>query len=392
MKNLFKAFAVLTCGAFLTASLTSCHSSREEINEVSGQSMKNVVTNTLKVKFNSPLPAGAVIKYGSFTYTATGGETEVVIDPAAESGTLTLGGTLIAQSVKVNFSDRSTLVYEFDVAENAPASAQVPAATVQGGATVNNDGDNQTKTGGVAASFQLVSSDGSSVTPTNAVGLTNPYSLVVFTPAYIPVAKVEKKDYDYAPYAVACQPDGATFDKPAKLSVTVEGASEIGADGFQYQNGSDKPATSLSGDNVEAYVTHFSNWNIILKATCIEGPTEGSVQLAAGSLTAGKNTITYAENFGFTTDAKGVLAKWLKCLFGATATTVDKKATIDAKSNGTYTVKQKTFTYKFKAGNKNFEATVYGEVTWDATYTGGEENKPSSETPSHSGGTGNQPK
>lgn len=386
MKNLFKAFAVLTCGAFLTASLTSCHSSREEINEVSGQSMKNVVTNTLKVKFNSPLPAGAVIKYGSFTYTATGGETEVVIDPAAASGTLTLGGTLIAQSVKVNFSDRSTLVYEFDVASSTSAAQETANDVVTNGKTVSNDNTNKSNTG-VAASFTLAAG-----TTPNTIGLTNNYSLVVFTPAYIPVAKVEKKDYDYAPYAVACQPDGATFDKPAKLSVTVEGASEIGAEGFQYQNGSDKPATSLSGDNVEAYVTHFSNWNIILKATCIEGPTEGSVQLAAGSLTAGKNTVSYAENFGFTTDAKGVLAKWLKCLFGATATTVDKKATIDAKSNGTYTVKQKTFTYKFKAGQKNFEATVYGEVTWDATYTGGEENKPSSETPSHSGGTGNQPK
>jgi len=386
MKNLFKAFAVLTCGAFLTASLTSCHSSREEINEVSGQSMKNVVTNTLKVKFNSPLPAGAVIKYGSFTYTATGGETEVVIDPAAASGTLTLGGTLIAQSVKVNFSDRSTLVYEFDVASSTSAAQETANDVVTNGKTVSNDNTNKSNTG-VAASFTLAAG-----TTPNTIGLTNPYSLVVFTPAYIPVAKVEKTDYNYAPYAVASQPDGATFDKPAKLSVTVEGASEIGAEGFQYQNGSDKPATSLSGDNVEAYVTHFSNWNIILKATCIEGPTEGSVQLAAGSLTAGKNTVSYAENFGFTTDAKGVLAKWLKCLFGATATTVDKKATIDAKSNGTYTVKQKTFTYKFKAGNKNFEATVYGEVTWDATYTGGEENKPSSETPSHSGGTGNQPK
>jgi len=386
MKNLFKAFAVLTCGAFLTASLTSCHSSREEINEVSGQSMKNVVTNTLKVKFNSPLPAGAVIKYGSFTYTATGGETEVVIDPAAASGTLTLGGTLIAQSVKVNFSDRSTLVYEFDVASSTSAAQETANDVVTNGKTVSNDNTNKSNTG-VAASFTLAAG-----TTPNTIGLTNNYSLVVFTPAYIPVAKVEKKDYDYAPYAVACQPDGATFDKPAKLSVTVEGASEIGAEGFQYQNGSDKPATSLSGDNVEAYVTHFSNWNIILKATCIEGPTEGSVQLAAGSLTAGKNTVSYAENFGFKTDAKGVLAKWLKCLFGATATTVDKKATIDAKSNGTYTVKQKTFTYKFKAGQKNFEATVYGEVTWDATYTGGDENKPSSETPSHSGGAGNQPK
>ena len=385
MKNLFKAFAVLTCGAFLTASLTSCHSSREEINEVSGQSMKNVVTNTLKVKFNSPLPAGAVIKYGSFTYTATGGETEVVIDPAAASGTLTLGGTLIAQSLKVSFGDRSTLVFEFDVASSTSAAQETANDVVNNGKTVSNDNTNKSNTG-VAASFTLAAG-----TTPNTIGLTNNYSLVVFTPAYIPVAKVEKTDYNYAPYAVACQPDGATFDKPAKLSVAVEGASEIGAAGFQYQNGNDKPTTTLSGDNVEADVTHFSIWNIILKATCT-GITEGSVDLASGSLTAGKNTITYAENFGFKTDAKGVLAKWLKCLFGATATTVDKKATIDAKSNGTYTVKQKTFTYKFKAGNKDFEATVYGEVSWDATYTGGEENKPSSETPSHSGGTGNQPK
>ena len=386
MKNLFKAFAVLTCGAFLTASLTSCHSSREEINEVSGQSMKNVVTNTLKVKFNSPLPAGAVIKYGSFTYTATGGETEVVIDPAAASGTLTLGGTLIAQSLKVSFGDRSTLVFEFDVASSTSAAQETANDVVNNGKTVSNDNTNKSNTG-VAASFTLAAG-----TTPNTIGLTNNYSLVVFTPAYIPVAKVEKTDYNYAPYAVACQPDGATFDKPAKLSVAVEGASEIGAAGFQYKNGSDEPTTTLNGDNVEAEVTHFSNWNIILKATCIE-ITEGSIDLVPnGTLTAGKNTITYAENFGFKTDAKGVLAKWLKCLFGATATTVDKKATIDAKSNGTYTVKQKTFTYKFKAGNKNFEATVYGEVTWDATYTGGDENKPSSETPSHSGGAGNQPK
>ena len=133
MKNLFKAFAVLTCGAFLTASLTSCHSSREEINEVSGQSMKNVVTNTLKVKFNSPLPAGAVIKYGSFTYTATGGETEVVIDPAAASGTLTLGGTLIAQSLKVSFGDRSTLVFEFDVASSTSAAQETANDVVNNG-------------------------------------------------------------------------------------------------------------------------------------------------------------------------------------------------------------------------------------------------------------------
>lgn len=385
MKNLFKAFAVLTCGAFLTASLTSCHSSREEINEVSGQSMKNVVTNTLKVKFNSPLPAGAVIKYGSFTYTATGGETEVVIDPAAASGTLTLGGTLIAQSLNVSFGDRSTLVFEFDVASSTSTAQETANDVVNNGKTVSNDNTNKSNTG-VAASFTLATG-----TTPNTIGLTNNYSLVVFTPAYIPVAKVEKTDYNYAPYSVACQPDGATFDKPAKLSVTVEGASEIGDAGFQYKNGSDEPTTSLNGDNVEAEVTHFSNWNIILKATCIE-ITEGSVDLASGSLTAGKNTITYAENFGFKTDVKGVLAMWLKCLFGATATTVDKKATIDAKSNGTYTVKQKTFTYKFKAGNKDFEATAYGEVTWDATYTGGEENKPASETPSHSGGTGNQPK
>lgn len=391
----YARFAV--CLGIATA-ITACH--QNEAPDPIGSAIHEDVpvalntTRTLVVQLtgNAADVAAANVKYAGGNGSRSGNIVTFV--NAASNGTVNVTGTgLINQSFPVDFGERSTIVVDVNIVK---ASINVVAqAAAEGGTNVGNDTNNQTTTG-VTGKLNLATNG--SVPDYSAVGTKRDYSLVVYTPAAAPVSSVESgKTYDLTPYAVDCQPEGAKFEPAAHIELTVPGVSAIGNDGILFrhtQTAEDaKDKNVKEGDIVEGNLPHFSPWGIIVSAQCT-GITESSDVIASGALVAGANEVTYGEKCGFEVVSgvkEGtVLWTWLKLLYGASVTKVNKTTSINATGAGSYNISQKVFISSFKAGNASFQVKTFGEPTCTVTYSGTDvpETKPTTPTvPTHSGGS-----
>ncbi len=365
MKNLFKNIAVLTSVVVVAASFASCHNSSEEeapLVPVTKES-KVVTSNTLVVQLTNNI-AGVTVLYNGKEATVVQG-TIYTWSNAAASGTITVGGGSIVpvSPVAVSFGKRNTLVYEIDVQKVSEGKTQ---EEVESGAEVTNDDDNQESTG-AKASLKLPTGVGAHYS-----GAVGEYSLTLFVPTQKPIAPEDIKvnePISVTPFAVNCEPSGTTFDDPGVYTeIEIEGIDEIGADGISYQHTDGTPANrkAVNGNKLSGYLPHFSIWNVIVNATCTS-MTEEKIELASGTLVAGQNTVPYKENCGVEFGVKGILATFIKLIFGASHITVDKTTTIDAKGEGTYIIYQKVYNQTYKAGNKVFTVKTYGEVTTNTT-------------------------
>lgn len=391
----YARFAV--CLGIATA-ITACH--QNEAPDPIGSAIHEDVpvalntTRTLVVQLtgNAADVAAANVKYAGGNGSRSGNIVTFV--NAASNGTVNVTGTgLINQSFPVDFGERSTIVVDVNIVK---ASINVVAqAAAEGGTNVGNDTNNQTTTG-VTGKLNLATNG--SVPDYSAAGTKRDYSLVVYTPAAAPVSSVESgKTYDLTPYAVDCQPEGAKFEPAAHIELTVPGVSAIGNDGILFrhtQTAEDaKDKNVKEGDIVEGNLPHFSPWGIIVSAQCT-GITESSDVIASGALVAGANEVTYGEKCGFEVVSgvkEGtVLWTWLKLLYGASVTKVNKTTSINATGAGSYNISQKVFISSFKAGNASFQVKTFGEPTCTVTYSGTDvpETKPTTPTvPTHSGGS-----
>ena len=318
-----------------------------------------VTTRTLVIKLNGYGASAASVKYAGTTGTRSGNS--VTFENAVDRGTVEVTGTgLISQSFAVEFGERSSLVIEVNAVK---ASTNIISnAAAEGGSDVDNDTNNQVETG-VAATLDLAFN--SSVTDYSHTGGNTDYSVVVYTPAVAPVATTEVgRSYTCAPYSVDCQPAGATFTPAAHMEVEIPGVSEIGDEGifFKYGTSGEYAQNKIvkDGDIVAGDLPHFSAWNVVVSAQCT-GITENSEVIAAGSLANGANTITYNQKCGFQSNVTGILSVWLKLLYGASYTTVEKTASITATGTGSYTIAQKVYIITFKAGRKMFQVMTFGE-------------------------------
>lgn len=391
----YARFAV--CLGIATA-ITACH--QNEAPDPIGSAIHEDVpvalntTRTLVVKLtgNATDVAAANVKYAGGNGSRSGNI--VTFANAASNGTVNVTGTgLINQSFAVDFGERSTIVVDVNIVK---ASINiVTQAAAETGTNVDNDTNNQTTTG-VTGKLNLATNG--SVPDYSAAGTKRDYSLVVYTPAAAPVSSVESgKTYNLTPYAVDCQPEGAKFVPAAHIELTVPGVSAIGKNGILFRHAEtneDAQGTNVKdGDIVEGDLPHFSPWGIIVSAQCT-GITESSDVIATGALVAGANEVTYGEKCGFEVVSgvtKGtVLETWLKLLYGATVTAVNKTTSINATGAGSYNISQKVFITSFKAGNVSFQVKTFGEPTCTVTYSGTDvpETKPTTPTvPTHSGGS-----
>jgi len=330
-------------------------------------------TRTLVVKLTGDGASAARVNFAGKTLRPNT-ENIVTFEGAEKKGDLKVTGDgLIEQNIKdLDFGDRTSMVIEVNVVSSVSENI-VPQANAENGDDVTNDNGNQSRTG-VTSKLNV----GTGGTAPAYAGTKRDYSLVVYTPAVAPVTETApNQTYDRAPYAVDCQPSGTEFDPahPAHIELTIPGLGEIGnhedvAFRFDGEHATKDPLSKVvEGDVLKADVTHFSAWNVIISAKCT-GITEGSQIVAAGALNAGDNKVDYKEFVGFESDVRGILAVWLKLLFGANKTEVNKTTTINAPSAGSYTISQKTYTISFLAGNKPFSVVSYGETTCTVNYTG----------------------
>ena len=317
-----------------------------------------ISTRTLVVTLIGNGASTASVKYAGITGSRAGNN--ITFENAPATGALKVtGGTIIPQTVNINFGDRNTLVIEVNAV--MASTNIVPQAAADAGADVTNDTYNQSSTG-VSAKLNL-GTNGSTASYASA---DKNYSLTVYSPAATPEETLTPNaTYTRAPYAVVCKPDGASFTPAVRVDLTVDGIGEIGYDGIQfgYENTSEEALNkAVSGNNVSGDLPHFSTWGVFVTATCTS-ITEGQEEIARGSLVSGENTVTYNQKYGFSSEERGIIAVWLKMVFGAPMTQVAKTTKFNSNSAGSYVITQKTFTATFKAGNKIFQAKYYGEVT-----------------------------
>jgi len=386
MKNLFGKFASFACILGVAVAFTACHRgdstdpAASEIHEDEVIELKT--TNTLVVKLNGPDLSGAKVTYNGKSGVQSG-TAQFTWSNADKTGKIQVGGSLISQTVDVNFGERTTLVVEIDAVK--ASTNPVAQSAVDAGADVENDDTNKNNSG---ASVKL--NLNGSVANTN--GNSRPYMVTVYTPATGDPKEVKKgQPYPQVPYAVDCQPSGTTFTYPGiHMDLTVEGAGEIGDAGIEFKHSEDgTPANNKTvvNNTVSGDLPHFSAWNVVVLLNCID-IVDGEEQIAAGTLKEGDNTISYNEFFGYKSDVKGILAKCLPGLFGASETTVQKTSVINAPSEGSYKIVQYYENCTFQAGSKVFVVKVWGDVEASVTYTGTQ--KPDSDVPTvptHVGGS-----
>ena len=386
MKNLFGKFASFAVCLSVATAFTACHQEdapdpQEQVVHENVEVALNT-TRTLVVSLTGNGASVANVTYAGKAGARTGNN--FTFENAAATGTLRVtGGTIVPQNpLTVNFGERTTLVIEVNAV--LASTNVVSQAAAESGNDVTNDGNNQSGTG-VAATVNL----GTGNTVTYA-GSVKDYSVTVFTPAAAPEASLTPNaSYTRAPYAVACNPDGAQFTNPVDITLNVKGAGDISNSGFEFINdkqGDKASSLDVAGDVITGKVKHFSNWNLFVTATC-QSITEGQEEIAKGSLVNGENKISYNQKVGFSSQESGILAVWAKMLFGAPMTQVAKTTIITATGAGSYTISQKTFTANFKAGNKTFSVVTYGEPTCNVTYTGTVVPETEPVVPTHGGGS-----
>jgi hypothetical protein len=321
---------------------------------------------TLVVKLTGDGASDANVKYAGESGARSGNN--FTFEDAASNGVIAVTGSgLISQNVPISFGERSTMVIEIEVVK---ASTNIVSQTVaEAGTDVKNDEGNQLNTG-VTATLNLATNG--SITDYSYTGFARDYSLVVYTQAVAPITSVAvSQSVGRAPYTVDCQPSGVMFNPAAHIELFIPGISDIGdwAIDFRYGNNDERALYKEveDGDVLKADVPHFSAWNVFVSAVCTN-ISESTEVIATGPLVSGENNVTYSERCGFRSNERGVLNTYLKLLFGSTYTQVSKSAVINAESTGTYTIVQKSFEMTFRAGNKIFQAVVYGKPYCDVLY------------------------
>lgn len=323
-----------------------------------------VTSRTLVVTLTGNGASAASVSYAGITGTRSGNN--VIFENAPVSGAISVtGASIIPQNVNINFGERSTLVIEVNTV--LPSTNIAPQTQVEIGADVTNDTNNQASTG-VSANLNL-GTNGS--VASYASGLKD-YSLTVFTPTAAPESTISPSvTYIRAPYSVVCKPDGTAFSPAAHIELYIPSVTEIGLEGISFRHATSwEDAQNMNvkdGDVVAGDLPHFSTWNIGVVATCISA-TEERETIAMGSLVNGANNISFNQKCGFQSYERGIIAVWLRQLFGSALTNVAKTTTINATSAGSYEIYQKKYTYTFKAGYKVFQATTYGEVFCNVKY------------------------
>ena len=377
MKHLIRNFATFACGAVVAISMTSCHS-----NEVGYDGIKksNVVevkaTKTLVVNLSRALAAGESLTYNGATGSVSG--TTVTFENVADGKTLSLtGSTLIAQSAVVNFGERNTVVMDVTVVSPS-AGTPIPST---GSASDMSDTDTYD------GSTSTITMPASTTSQAGVAG--KKLSITMYAPMMPPITDLSVGEKKVTPYDLFCEPEGVTFSTPVKISTDLPGSEQCNVK-YVYKNNASEETGTLNGTKLDAELTHFSIWEILLRVNIVSYE-ESVEQIGAGSLNAGANSVSYNEKAGYDSDVKGVLARTLSAMFGAKAVSVPKSSVFTVDVPSTYVLYQRVKVVTLRSGNRTFVARVYGsvysEITADAqTPTTPSEPTVTPDIPVHNGG------
>ena len=360
MKKLFRNLAFC---ALVASTFTACHSDGND--EVYGEpeivpqptqlDLKDAITktNTLVVTSN----VNATFKFAGKTLTGT----EATFENAPTTGVLKVSATgKLPVTMNVSFAnDENYKEFEVTLVSQAPSVTADDAEN--NGVSVTNGDANAQENDGVTASFNVAGNPN-----TDPATAGQDYSITVFTPTEVD-KDAESLTAD-APIAepvlsLDCQPDGAQFANPINVKVTVPGASgyEIGCIG----ENDEVPVYAQTGNELNVQLSHFSVWDIVLKAT-VDNVTTETISLEDVDGDASTGSLTYKFYYGFETETThGLIQKYLKKVFGIAKKESSKRVTFPAVANGTAKLKlsQQVKTYTIKSGNTTFTAKVYGKVT-----------------------------
>ena len=356
----FLAAAVVTT---LGLSVSSCSSSDDDNPNVSPvvAETSNVLTVTTNVN--------ATITFDGQTQANTRTAT---FKTTKSSASLTVSASnYLEQKADVKFAaDNKTQAISITLVKES--TNKVSQAEAKGN-TVTNDAANKSA---VAEASITVPSD------VNITGSNADFSATAYIPAPEVVAEKLKENVveKGAVLGVACEPDGAVFDKPVTVSFKVadaEGCEFETADGGKVENNNGVLSTE---------VMHFSNVVFRMIVTVVSA-TEGSdVTNANINITNGSNTYEYYQPAGFTSSvvANGLKALFLRSMFGANNLRVRRVVnfTSNAAGSAVLSIVQKYIDYTFRSGTQTFTARVYRGAEFEVTSTSNE-----TVTPSHSGGS-----
>lgn len=382
MKNLLTKSLALVFGLGVAATFTACHNGEDAqptvVTNVSVQETDengNVVGRTLVITANKT----ATFTLGSETKSGT----NVTFTNAPVKGTVSATAGSTTKKVKFNFGDAKDLAY--DVIFESEGTAVTQAAAQAGTTTVSNQGANADETGVTA---EMDFSGG--VANADAT-VTGDYSVTVVTPTETETSAEElesKKGQNDAiqepVLSLDCKPDGADFSaKPVKVKVNVPNSADYELACTNSET--DEAAASFvqTGDNMTIELSHFSLWDIILKATVVNVEKKTIANTFTGSSKDG--SLAYTMNYGFDSDnSDAIVAKYLKKVFGLNKREISKRAKF-SKVDGTATlnVTQQVKVYTIKSGSKTFTATVYGKADLNLSI---ETNTPE-EVKTHDGGS-----
>ena len=387
MKNLLTKSLALVFGLGVAATFTACHNGEDAqptvVTNVSVQETDengNVVGRTLVITANKT----ATFTLGSETKSGT----NVTFTNAPVKGTVSATAGSTTKKVKFNFGDAKDLAY--DVIFESEGTAVTQAAAQAGTTTVSNQGANADETGVTA---EMDFSGG--VTNADAT-VTGDYSVTVVTPteAETSAEELESKkgqtDAIQEPVlSLDCKPDGAKFTaKPVKVKVYVPNSADYELACVNSENDDDAADSFVQkGDSLTIELSHFSLWDIILKATVVNVEKKTIANTFTGSSKDG--SLAYTMNYGFDSDnSDAIVAKYLKKVFGINKREIRKRVTF-SKVDGTaiLNVTQQVKVYTIESGRgdhkKTFTATVYGKADLNLSV---ETNTPE-EVKTHDGGS-----
>lgn len=382
MKNLLTKSLALMFVLGVTATFTACHNGEDvQLSVVNNASVEeadesgNVVGRTLVINSNKT----ATFTLGS---QAPQSGSKATFTNAPAKGTVTVKAGSTTKSVKFSFDDATNL--EYDVIFESEGTAVSQAAAQAGTTTVSNAGANATETGVTAEmDFDGAVNENAAVTGDYSVTVVNPTETE--TTADQLESKEGKTDAIQEPVlSLDCKPDGADFSsKPIKVKVNVPNSADY--DLACTNSETDEAASSFtqSGDNMTIELSHFSIWDIILKATVTK--VEKSTIETTVSGDANQGYLTYSINYGFdTNNTDAIVSKYLKKVFGVSKKAINKRAKF-TKVAGTANLKvsQQVKIYTIKSGNKTFTATVYGKANLNLSI----ETATPEEVKTHGGGT-----
>lgn len=295
---------------------------------------------------------------------------DVTFETNKLTGVLTIEADgYVTEYHEVTFSDENTF-NKIATTMVKPSSVEVAQAIVKG-TTVKNDPLNKLAIGVDAAVSVPVD--------VNITGnTTDPFSVVVYKPKTDIIPEVYTNQVvSNSISGLLCEPDGAIFDKPLTVTVTIPDA-----EGCEFE-GEEGPAI-VDGDNVSVKVSHFSRVPLFMKARVLSVVPGTEVYTIPLRISKGINKFKYAMKTGF--DSKvpvGAKRYFLESTHGAFGS-VNREAKFEVDNDGSATIQviQHYTDITYQSGTQIFTARTYLGVSASVVSTSADT------TPAiHSGGS-----